>query len=125
MRYIKNGVWIMDTEAKSGSLDYTLATYVYFLHEIGSAASVASITTACSNIRAAANKAFAERVAQDVEQVLQSAMGTSPDVEKIQAFIESNYSDSPYNDTSPQELGRLLVEAVLGSLPSKDVNNAV
>ena len=106
----------LDTSKKSGSLDYTLATFVYLLHDEGHSCTNQEIERACVAIKEAANKAQSQRVAQMIAKILTQSFGKSPDNSVIETFIESNYNEEQYTNTSPQELARELVDALGASL---------
>ena len=111
----------LDTSKKSGSLDYTLATFVYLLHDEGHSCTDQTIEQACVSIKEAANKAHSQRVAQKIADVLSQSFGESPANSTIESFIESNYSQAQYTSTSPQILASELVSA-LGSSLQNDTN---
>ena len=69
----------LDTSKKSGSLDYTLATFVYLLHDEGHSCTNQEIERACVAIKEAANKAQSQRVAQMIAKILTQSFGKSPD----------------------------------------------
>jgi|GEM_PF-2659635 len=105
----------LDTQEKSGSLDYTLATFIFLLNEEGYSTQNENIQAACTNLKYAANSAFVSRVAQEVSALLDKSMGGSPSLENIQDFLKSS-NPSEYNSSAPQELGTALVDAILASL---------
>lgn len=109
----------LDTTKKSGSLDYTLATFVYLLHDEGHACTNQEIEQACTSIKEAANKAQSQRVAQLIADVLSQSFGQTPANSVIESFIETNYSDEQYTSTSPQELASALVDALGASLQNE------
>lgn len=109
----------LDTSKKSGSLDYTLATFVYLLHDEGHACTNQKIEQACISIKEAANKAQSKRVAQKISEVLIQSFGQSPNNNVIETFIETNYSDEQYMSISPQEVARGLVDALGASMKNE------
>ena len=109
----------LDTSKKSGSLDFTLATFVYLLHDEGHSCTDQAIEQACISIKEAANKAQSKRVAQMIADVLSQSFGQSPQNNVIEKFIETNYSDDQYTSTAPQELASALVDSLGASLQSE------
>jgi hypothetical protein len=109
-----------DTQEKSGNLNFTLATFTYFLHDEENICSDKTVQIACAALKDAANKAFTTRVSENVAEVLVQAMGSSPSYENIQAFIEENYPEESYNSVSPQDLAANLVEALSHSFSAEN-----
>ena len=109
----------LDTSKKSGNLDYTLATFVYLLHDEGHSCADQEIEQACTSIKEAANKAQSQRVAQMIADVLSQSFGQSPDNSVIETFIETNYSNEQYTSTSPKDLASALVDALGASLQNE------
>ena len=106
----------IDTQEKSGSLDYTLATFIFLVNEEGYSTQNENIQNACTNLRYAANTAFVSRVAQEVAALLNKSMGASPSLDSIQDFLKQHSTPSEYNSSAPQDLGTALVNAILVSL---------
>lgn len=109
----------LDTSKKSGSLDFTLATFVYLLHDEGHLCTNQAIEQACLSLKEAANKAQSKRVAQMIADVLSQSFGQSPDNNIIETFIEKNYSEEQYTSTSPQVLASALVDTLGASLQNE------
>lgn len=105
-----------DTLEKTGSLNFTLATFTYLLHDENHVCGDSSVQEACSALKDAANKAFATRVAENLSEVLIKAMGSAPATSKIETFLQENYPKESYSSVSPQELGAQLVDALNNSL---------
>ena len=105
-----------DNIEKSGSLDFSLATFIFLLSEDGYAATDETIVSACSALSNASNTAFVSRIAADVSNLLSKSMGSSPTIESIQEFIQNSYSDKQYNQEAPEVLGSNLVTAILNSI---------
>jgi hypothetical protein len=104
-----------DTTKKSGNLDYTLATFVYLLHDEEHRCTVKEVEEACSAMKMAANKAQIARVAETIGGLLSNSFGSGLEQQVIEKFIESNYFPDS-GSSSPKELASALVDALGASL---------
>lgn len=109
----------LDTTKKSGNLDYTLATFVYLLHDEGHVCSHKGVNEACKSIKDAANKAQTQRVAQTISEVLSQSFGHGVEKSVIESFIQENYSEEQYSSISPQKLASNLVDELGTSLQNE------
>ena len=105
-----------DNLEKSGSLDFTLATFIFLLSEEGFQASDENISKACKALNKASNTAFVSRVAADISDLIMKSMGSSPSIEAVETFLQNNFSETQYSTESPPVLGANLVASIMSSI---------
>ena len=106
----------MDTTAKTGSLHFTLSTFLYSLYSDNIKPTAESIINACANIEAVGNKPLQSLAIQSVQEVLEQQFGHSPDASNVAQLIENSYGADSYTSATPNELGKALVDALSETL---------
>ncbi|MEC7983758.1 MAG: hypothetical protein VX278_01260, partial [Myxococcota bacterium] len=108
----------MDTNAKTGSLHFTLSTYLYSLYTDNIKPSSPAIQHACANIEAVGNKPLKSLAIQSVQDVLKSQFGSAPNEQSVAELIKATYSEENYTTQTPNELGKALVDSFSEGLPA-------
>lgn len=97
-----------DTQAKSGNLSITIATYLFILDSAGIQADNAAVTAACSALRDADEGADVEALGQALVALVSDALGTAESVSDVSAWLGGLYgSDHIGTSLGQDRTGRI------------------
>lgn len=82
-----------DTEAKSGDLSVTLATYLYILHRAGHPPAHDGFNAACAALDNATAENDFNALGKQLVAVVQEALGDDADFEQVAAFMRGLYTE--------------------------------
>ena len=82
---------VSDTQAKSGNLSITLATFLFILDSAGIKADNAEVNAACTALRDADEGADVEALGQALVTLVSNALGGADDFSSVSAWLGSLY----------------------------------